>query len=755
MEHPLIQKDKIQSRIYQQIITTEAIKNNLLVVLPTGLGKTIIMVMVTAHILKKNPNSKIIITAPTKPLVNQHLETFRSLLNLDHLKINMLSGTIQPVSRIEIWSYSNVIICTPQVLRNDLLKDNVNLESVKLIIFDEVHRAVGDDPYVFSANFIIQNNYREKILGFTASPGNKDKIHEIMKNLYLNKIQYMDETHPQVKPYIHIVEEEWIKVQLPPEFIKIKNLLEDFIKNHLKSLKEKKIIDSYQITQNSKKEILSLPSKLNKMREELDDSIFFESMSSYGQLIYSYQALELLETQGLEPLEAYLNQKQEELETKRKKSLDKFLGDHLIKKVIQAISQELSNRIQHPKIDKLKQIIISKDLKSDTRILIFANYKTTINYLYKEISTLSMVRAEKFIGQNKGKYGISLSQKQQLEILEKFKSGELNVLISSSVGEEGLDVSQCDLVIFYDIVPSITRAIQRKGRTGRSKKGKIIGLITKDTRDESYYYMLKNTKARLNDEMRNLNNINQQNNLNNFFGVEKHEKEESYLNPIEKMEKKDQFEVYIDHREKNLEIHNELLKYDLNLIILELPVGDYVLSDLVAIERKSISDFCQSIINNTLFDQLIRLKNYYEKPLLILEGENKYDCSLSKNAIQGALCAIGVNLQIPIIQTKNGKESAEIIMTIIKKEQMEKTRPRIHGSKLGDSLSNKQLFLLSSLSEIDRTLAERILEKFEKPIEFLNADVSDMIRVTGIGKTKANKILEILHSTYPLLNSNN
>ena len=183
LSHDMIRSNTIESRVYQQILFGLAIKDNSRIVLPTGLGKTVIFIMVIAHYLKKNPESCVVITAPTRPLVNQHFESCLKILNID----------LEDVQ----WKLSKVLIATPQTLRNDIIAKRVDLKRVSLLCFDEAHRAIGDDPYVLCAEQYLKHNPQGRRLGFTASPGNRDKIFEILDNLSLTQFEYMDEDHPR------------------------------------------------------------------------------------------------------------------------------------------------------------------------------------------------------------------------------------------------------------------------------------------------------------------------------------------------------------------------------------------------------------------------------------------------------------------------------------------------------------------------------------------------------------------------------
>ena len=146
------------------------------------------------------------------------------------------------------------------------------------------------------------------------------------------------------------------------------------------------------------------------------------------------------------------------------------------------------NRYEHPKLHKLREIALEEiKQNSNAKLLIFSQYRDTVSRIVQELKA-NNIKSEIFIGQAKKKLLDGLSQKEQQLILYKFKTGEINALVSTSIGEEGLDIPEVNAVIFYEPIPSAIRKIQRAGRTARLKPGKLIILMTKQTRDEIYHW---------------------------------------------------------------------------------------------------------------------------------------------------------------------------------------------------------------------------------------------------------------------------
>ena len=782
ISHPLIKEKTVQSRVYQQVLFSTAVKDNSLIILPTGLGKTIIILMLIARFQQHSPEKQSIIIAPTRPLVDQHYENFVDLLQLNSDQIGIISGSTKPIERKDMWRKLNVIIATPQTLRNDIISEYVNFENVSLMCVDEAHRAVKDDSTVLCTQQYHKKNPNGRIVGFTASPGNKETLIEVVQNLGIRNIEAMDERHPNVKPYVNIIKDDQIMVQLSDEFKEILTILDTYLKDHLKVLKEIEIINSIQLSKFSKKVLLSLPQKLNQQRgKKLEENEFFAGMKSYGQLMIASHAHELIETQGLLAFINYYDNKSEELRVSGRKSLRTFLQSKVIQKAYKFSQKLLETEETHPKYTELL-LRVTKQIQNnpESRILIFANYKDTVNFLVNELNKINEIEAHRFVGQTSNIRGKGLSQKQQKLVMDQFRDGFFNILVSTSVGEEGLDVAQCDLVVFYESIPSSTRLIQRRGRTGRKREGRVIYLITKGTRDEAYYYAAQRKRRKLMDDVievkkeldsrfkngsrsKILKDGLKQSSLEEYTTTEVKidaSESESNISEDESGDKLDtksvdisedtqvELTVIVDHREKGTAIMRALLEQNLRIEAQAIPIGDYIISDEVAIERKTVKDFAQTLQSRELFGQLQHLKEAYNKPLLLIEGDDLYQSSINPNAIRGALAAISIDMNISIIWTKNAEESAAMIATITKREQLErKKKPQIKKQS-GKDLDRIQINLISTLPEINYTLAKRLLDHFKTPREVFSAHPDQLKEVHGIGLNKANSIDVVLSKPF-------
>ncbi len=477
IEHPLIELKTVSHRLFQHSISEKAYSRNTLVVLPTGLGKTIIALLVTAETLYRT-SGKVIFTAPTRPLVEQHLETFRSLM-VEGVKMGIMVGSIPPKKRCDIYLESDIIFSTPQCLANDFEKERYSPGDIALLIVDEAHRTVGNYSYVH-----ICERMEAPILGLTASPGGKkEKINEVITNLKTVLIEARTRSDPDVKRYIKDIDVEWIKVKLNEEMTEIQSILENFLYSKIEKLQKIGILSYKKANNISKTELLGSRELITK-RFRRNKGVMFGAIHNQSLTVYAFHCLETLETQGVNQLQEYLERMEED--KKKVKSRKAFLRDPRIQNVLKLSNQ--FSMISHPKLNHIRKII-SSEVKRDPecRIIVFTQLRDTIPTIISELEKEN-VDFRRFVGQAKRPDGAGLKQNEQKKILDDFRNKRFNVLIATSVAEEGLDIPDVGTVIFYEPIPSEIRTIQRRGRTGRSSIGKVKVLITTSTRDEAYLW---------------------------------------------------------------------------------------------------------------------------------------------------------------------------------------------------------------------------------------------------------------------------
>jgi Fanconi anemia group M protein len=737
VHHPLIRENTIERRSYQIAITATALMNNTLVVLPTGLGKTVIALLVIASRLH-NKDGKALVLAPTKPLVEQHAEFFRRTLKIPPNQIVALSGEIPPDKRIQLWRNAKVIVSTPQVVENDLIAGRISLEDVVHITFDEAHRAVGNYSYVFIAKHYFKQAKDPLVLAITASPGSDlERIEEVIRNLGIEEIEVRTEWDEDVKPYIHEKKIEWIKVEIPKELKEIRDLLQNCIDLRLKRLEGLGV----KATGLSKKELLALQEALQAEAYESRDQRLFDALSVLAEVLKIQHAIELIETQGLDALKHYLRRLVMEAKSKGgSKASKNLIVDSAFKK---AVVKALKCGVDHPKLEKLKEIVIDQlKRNADSRIIVFTNFRDTADVIARELQNLG-ISAVRFVGQANREGDRGLKQREQVEIIERFRAGEIKVLVATSVGEEGLDIPEVDLVVFYEAIPSEIRAIQRKGRTGRKREGRIVVLITKGTRDEAYYFLSLRKERMMFERIRELRALLKSKRQVSLIDFAEKDRQTTF-------ESKSGYIVYVDSREMKSEVAKRLFEKGAIVKVKNLEVGDYVVSDRVAIERKTVDDFLESIVDRdrNIFDQLIKLKKFYLKPVLLVEGDGLYK-RLNPNAIRGALATIAVDLGIPIIFTKNADETAEFILAIAKREQEVRDRGvTLHSGKTKMTLKEQMEYVVSAISEIGPVIARNLLEHFQTIENIAKASEEELMKVPKVGKKIARRIVTLMKTPY-------
>lgn len=717
-EKPLL--NDFEPRLYQEAIFSKATLHNTLVVLPTGLGKTGIALLMAAQRLVMYPESKILLLAPTKPLCQQHEETFRKHLTLAQEEFALFTGSVPPEKRKALWQNARIVFSTPQTIENDLLTRNIAIDNVSLLIFDEAHRASGDYAYVAIAKHYATYGGHQRILALTASPGtSKEQIDLVIRNLFIEHVEMRSTQDADVKPYVQDVEIEYVTTPLPAGFLAIKKLLEQVYGEKLRELQSLGHADRADFTKGG---LLALQGKLHGEVASGDkDYAILKSISVAAEALKASHALELLESQGLEPLSQYAR----DLQHQKSKAAQNLCQNVTFKHALYKVEELLASDAEHPKLNKVREIISS--LKTGEKAIIFANYRLTGQHI-KRVLDAMQIDSRVFVGQaKKGESG--MSQKEQKETIAQFREGYFPVLIATSVGEEGLDIPAVDLVLFYEPVPSGIRSIQRRGRTARHATGRVLVLVSEGTRDVAYRWSSHHKERRMERVLRDY--------------AKSHAPTPERQQTLPVMES----EIIADFREKGSGVLKALQEVGVQPVLAHLSVADYVLSGRVAIELKTVEDFVNSIIDGRLLQQLRDLRRY-EAPLLIIQGtEDIFSVrNIHPNAIRGMLGAITTGYRIPIIQTKTALETASLIKVLLKREEDEDSRTP-HEAK-PKSLREQQEHIIASLPGIGPSLAKPLLEHFGSVAKVLLATVAELQAVPMIGEKKAASIRSILDAPY-------
>ncbi len=728
-------------RLYQETIFASGVRKNTLVVLPTGLGKTNIFLMIAAQRLKMYPDSKILFIGPTRPLIDQYYNVFKKNFDISEEKLAVFTGYVKPEKRAELWKTAQVIFSTPQGLENDILSRRIDLKDVSLLGLDEAHKAVKEYSYVWVAKQYNQKAKYPRIIGLTASPGSDlEKISEVCQNLFIEEIEVRTNEDPDVKPYIKEIDLNWANVELPQEFKKIQYYIKSSFKSKLDALKKYGLVNSSQLNNYSKKDLLSLQKHLHsEMIRGNKDFEVLKSISLVAEALKVQHALELIESQGVTALKKYLDKMQTESRTTKVKAVQNLMKDMNIRSAIIKTDSLNEKGIEHPKINELCNIVKNEISDKDSKLIVFTQFRDSASKVVESLNEIEGVEARVFVGQQKRR-GMGMSQKDQIQTLAEFRDGLFNVIVMTSVGEEGLDIPSVDLVVFYEPVPSAIRSIQRRGRTGGQDKGKVIVLVTKDTRDEAYRWSAHHKEKRMHRTLKSLKSR-----LNLAFKPSTDQKLQNFISEDNK------YMIYVDYREKASKVIKELVELGHDINLEKLESADYILSARVGVEYKTKEDFVASLIDGRLLQQVKDLKTNFERPLILVEGsEDIYSVrQVHPNAINGMLSTITVSYGIPILYTRNPKETSQLLSTIAKKEQDETTKDfSLHGSKKPLSLKEQQEYIVSSLPNVGPSLAKDLLKNFKSVKKVLNAKNEKLQKLNMIGEKKANEIRKVLDEEY-------
>ncbi|MCO8265745.1 DEAD/DEAH box helicase [Haloferax sp. AB510] len=849
VDHPLLAPSFIERRLYQIRLAGTARNGHTLVCLPTGLGKTTVSLLVTAQRLY-DVGGKSLFLAPTKPLVQQHADFYREALNVPDDEIVVFTGDVRPDDRAALWQEAQIVIATPQVIENDLIGNRISLRDVTHLTFDECHRASGDYAYVYIAERYHADAEDPLVTGMSASPGgDEEAILEVCENLGIVDVEVMTEEDADVSEYTHDTDVEWNRIQLPDEILEIRDALNEVITDRLEKLKQ------LGVTKSTKPDISQ--KKLNRMRAELqrlmnaDKSEGYKGMSTHAEVMKLRRAVELVETQSVESVRRYFERQRNAARSSgASKASQRLVAEP---KVREAMRKAESFDGLHPKFRKTR-ILLAETLgiQDGERVIVFTESRDTAEALTEFLSESFSVR--RFVGQGDREGSDGMTQNEQQETLDKFRNGEFEVLVSTSVAEEGLDVPEVDLVLFFEPVPTAIRSIQRKGRTGRQADGRVVVLLAEDTRDEAYFWISRRREKTMQNELRDLKGAADdleaeldpsQRDLSAFAGddgnsggnagsstgnggvddatengangasaaassasngqtaaaattdsdgqsgladfgpsdeelaraedgdeesadgdgdpadsdtdpspeSEADESDEPATVATAGTDDEETVEIVVDQRELDSTIARTLSKReDLTTRLETLAVGDYVLSDRVAVERKSVSDFLDTLTggDRSIFEQVADLTRHYARPLLIIEGRDLYEeRNIHPGAIRGALSSVAVDFNVSVLFTEDEDDTAEMLATIATREQTDRERTvSVHGGKSAKTLDEQQEYVVSAIADIGPVTARTLLEAFGSVEAVMTANEDDLKAVRGVGQVTAERIREVVGSEY-------
>uniref|UniRef100_A0A2K5X797 FA complementation group M n=1 Tax=Macaca fascicularis TaxID=9541 RepID=A0A2K5X797_MACFA len=447
-------------RDYQLHISRAALFCNTLVCLPTGLGKTFIAAVVMYNFYRWFPSGKVVFMAPTKPLVTQQIEACYQVMGIPQSHMAEMTGSTQAFTRKEIWCSKRVLFLTPQVMVNDLSRGACPAAEIKCLVIDEAHKALGNYAYC-------------------------QAVQQVITNLLIGQIELRSEDSPDILAYSYERKIEKLIVPLGEELAAIQ-------KTYIQGIQQGVIEGEFAIC------------------------------------ISLYHGYELLQQMGMRSLYFFLcgimdgtkGMTRSKNELGRNEDFMK-LYNHLecmfahtrstSADSVSAIQQGDKNKkfvYSHPKLKKLEEVVIehfkswnaentSEKKRDETRVMIFSSFRDSVQEIAEMLSQHQpIIRVMTFVGHASGKSTKGFTQKEQLEVVKQFRDGGYNTLVSTCVGEEGLDIGEVDLIICFDSQKSPIRLVQRMGRTGRKRQGRIV-VILSEGREERIYNQSQSNKRNI------------------------------------------------------------------------------------------------------------------------------------------------------------------------------------------------------------------------------------------------------------------
>jgi len=354
--------EKITPREYQKKIFETCTKENCLVVLPTGLGKTLIALMLTIHRMSQFPGEKVLILAPTKPLAEQHLVSFKENLPELFADIQLFTGELNAQKRKKIWQTADIIFSTPQCIANDVKNNLYSLTDVCLLVEDEAHRCVKNYDYNYVAKKYLNQSKNSRILGLTASPGSDTKkIKEICKNLAIKEVELRTRESADVKEYLQELKFDKILVDFPREFEEIRAILKELYNGYVDTLKRLNFLHG----PDNKITLLNLQKQISsQIARNFKSGASYFAMSTCAQAIKLSHAIELLETQTLGGLFKYLKSLYNQATKQQSKGVVKLVAKKEFTLIYSLVNELLIREREHPKIKKLIEIVKKNNLSN-------------------------------------------------------------------------------------------------------------------------------------------------------------------------------------------------------------------------------------------------------------------------------------------------------------------------------------------------------------------------------------------------------
>ncbi|EXJ60937.1 fanconi anemia group M protein [Cladophialophora yegresii CBS 114405] len=492
-----------RTRDYQYNIVHKGLFHNVLVALPTGLGKTFIAATVMLNWYRWTKNAQIIFVAPTKPLVSQQIDACFNIAGIPRSQTTMLTGEVAPAIRAEEWQQKRVFFMTPQTLINDLKHGYCDPKKVVLVVVDEAHKATGSYAYVEVVKFLRRYNSSFRVLALTATPGKDvETVQEVIDGLGIARVEIRTEDSLDIRDFVHNRNIQTEVFENSEEMTMVLELLSATLQPLLNKLHSQGAAwgkDPTRIT------LFGLKMSWDKWQSSEAGRRAPQAVKGMIKAISTVlmslaHNIELLKYHGIGPF--YHKMKMFVQEAGSGKTAKQVTDNEHFKKMMNRLALWINDPDfeGHPKLSYLKRVVLNHFMNAgegtartaseptNTRIMVFAHYRDSAEEIVRVLNRHGpMIRAHVFVGQSGTKGGSEgMNQKTQLEIIQKFKAGEYNTIVATSIGEEGLDIGEVDLIVCYDCSKSPIRMLQRMGRTGRKRAGNIVLLMMRGKEEQDF-----------------------------------------------------------------------------------------------------------------------------------------------------------------------------------------------------------------------------------------------------------------------------
>lgn len=495
-------------RDYQFNITQKGLFHNLLVALPTGLGKTFIAATVMLNWFRWTKDAQMVFVAPTKPLVSQQVSACLDIAGIPRSQTTMLTGGAAPGLRAKEWQSKRVFFMTPQTLINDLKTGIADPKRIVLLVVDEAHRATGGYAYVEVVKFLRRFNQSFRVLALTATPGSTvESVQAVIDGLDISRVEIRTENSIDIREYVHNRDVEIETFENSDEMIFCMDLLSTTLRPLVSQLRTMNAywgndpmgLTAFGLTKSRQQWMGSDAGRNANFGLKGKVNAIFTVLASLAH------AIDLLKYHGIVPFYRHiLHFKSNTDGQKGGKWQKQVVQDESFKKLMSHLEPWTKNPefIGHPKLEYLKSVILNHFMDAGegkenvdsnstgrpaTRVMIFVHFRDSAEEVTRVLQRYApMIRPHVFVGQSSAKGSEGMDQKTQLSIIEKFKAGTYNTIVATSIGEEGLDIGEVDLIVCYDSSASPIRMLQRMGRTGRKRAGRITLLLMKGKEEDNF-----------------------------------------------------------------------------------------------------------------------------------------------------------------------------------------------------------------------------------------------------------------------------